>query len=635
MGNQIIDKIEISNFRSIHHQIIDCKELNIFSGLNDTGKSNVLKALNLFFNNETDFQKQLNFNEDFSKIELAKAQKSSKSKQLIRIKIFFNIPKSYKTLKNEKELFVEKTFDRDNLIATKYSNESNSTIKTSISRILTKIKYIYIPALKGENVIQYLLGLLGEYKLIDEKDIEELNSKVNANTVDLSDLLSKSKIAINTTFGLPVLLNDFWQKLNVETQYENFEKLDNEFKASPKAKLKKLNSSYYQIPLGFRGEGVKSKYIPPILQWLQDKNKAKNYIWGIDEPENSLEFRAVEELSSLFCNVYSNNNQIFLTSHSLAFINPRKDVKNKPNLFRCLKGELGETIIMNFNDLFAEQDRLILFEELGVLEVQQEVIEKWRQGESQLREQILGYQKKVQEVNDKLSSITKPLVITEGKTDWKHMKAALQHFKSKNEFSNLDFDFLEYEDIDMGESELDNMCKKYSFVNQPNKIIFIFDRDVEKHLKSKGDGKKFKKWGNNVFSFCIPIPSHRAGYKNISIESYYSDDDLKIADSNGKCLFFTNEIDEKILITKNPTTRKQENIDETYIVMDKPKVEDEKEKKIYDQDASKILDKDGKQVAISKSVFAENVLNKVGNFANVDFKEFKLIFEVIESIINE
>jgi AAA15 family ATPase/GTPase len=128
MESHIIEKIEISNFRSIYHQVIDCKKLNIFSGLNDTGKSNILKALNLFFNNETDFQRNLNFSEDFSKIELAKAQKSSKSKQLIKIKVFFKIPKGYTTLKNEKELFVEKLFDRDNTISIKYSNESNIKI---------------------------------------------------------------------------------------------------------------------------------------------------------------------------------------------------------------------------------------------------------------------------------------------------------------------------------------------------------------------------------------------------------------------------------------------------------------------------------------------------------------------------
>lgn len=634
MENDIIQRIEISNFRSIHHQIIDCKELNIFSGLNDTGKSNVLKALNLFFNNETDFQRRLNFTEDFCKIELAKAQKSSKSKQLIKIKVFFKVPKGYKTLKNENELFVEKLFDRDNNIFIRYSNESNTTIKTSISRLLNKVQYIYIPALKGENVIQYLLGLLGEYKLIDEKDIEDLNEKVNINTVDLSDLLNKSKIAINTSFGLPVLLNDFWQKLNVATLYEDFEKLDAGFKASAKAKLRKLNPSFYQIPLAFRGEGVKSKYIPPILQWLQGKNASKTFILGIDEPENSLEFRAAEELSSLFCNVYSNQNQIFLTSHSLAFINPRKDVKNSPNLFRCLKGNLGETITKNFNDLFLEQNKLDLFEELGVLKVQQEVIENWRQSELQLKEQIISYQNKVEEVSEKLSIITKPLVITEGKTDWKHIKSALLNFKNSNEFIDLDFDFLEYEDVDMGESELEKMCEKYSLVNQPNKIIFIFDRDVERHLTSKGNGKRFKKWPNNVYSFCIPIPSHRTRYKNISIESYYTDRDLKTVDSNGKCLFFTNEIESKRIIKTNLTTSKKENI-ESFVVLENSIAENEKEKKIYDQDASKILDHEGKQVAISKSVFAENVLKKLDGFANMDFKEFKLIFEVIELILKE
>lgn len=634
MENDVIKKIEISNFRSIHHQIIDCKELNIFSGLNDSGKSNILKALNLFFNNETDFQKSLNFTDDFNKIELAKAQKSSKSKQLIRIKVFLKIPKGYNSLKNENELFVEKLFDRDNTIFTRYSNESTTKIKSSISRLLNKVQYIYIPALKGENVIQYLLGLLGEYKLIDQKDIEELNVKVNANTVDLSDLLNKSKIAISTSFGLPVLLNDFWQRLNVATLYEDFDKIDSEFEASNKAKLKKLNPSYFQIPLSFRGEGVKSKYIPPILQWLQDKNNSKTFIWGIDEPENSLEFRAAEELSLLFCNTYSNQNQIFLTSHSLAFINPRSDVKYKPNLFRCLKGKLGETITLKFNDLFLEQNKLDLFEELGVLKVQREVIEKWRQSESQLKKEIDDYQVKVKDVNEKLASISKPIVITEGKTDWKHLKAALNFFRSKSEFNDLDFDLFEYENIDMGESELEKMCEKYSLVNQPHKIIFVFDRDVEKHLKTKGNGKRYKNWQNNVFSFCVPIPSHRARYKNISIESYYTDRDLKITDSNNKCLFFTNEIESKLIVTKNLTTGKKQN-SETFIVLDTPIAENEKEKKIYDQDASKIFDKEGNQVAISKSVFAENVLKRVGNFANVDFKEFRLILNVIELIMNE
>lgn len=43
-----ITEISIKNFRSIVNMNIDVEQLNMFVGLNDVGKSNVLKALNLF-----------------------------------------------------------------------------------------------------------------------------------------------------------------------------------------------------------------------------------------------------------------------------------------------------------------------------------------------------------------------------------------------------------------------------------------------------------------------------------------------------------------------------------------------------------------------------------------------------------
>jgi len=52
---KLVERIEIRYFRSFSEKtikIVDLKDLNIFSGSNDVGKSNVLKALNLFFNNE-------------------------------------------------------------------------------------------------------------------------------------------------------------------------------------------------------------------------------------------------------------------------------------------------------------------------------------------------------------------------------------------------------------------------------------------------------------------------------------------------------------------------------------------------------------------------------------------------------
>lgn len=44
-----IKQIRIKNFRSIVDLDINVDKMNIFVGLNDAGKSNILKALNLFF----------------------------------------------------------------------------------------------------------------------------------------------------------------------------------------------------------------------------------------------------------------------------------------------------------------------------------------------------------------------------------------------------------------------------------------------------------------------------------------------------------------------------------------------------------------------------------------------------------
>lgn len=46
----ILTSVKIKNFRSIEDRTIDLQDLAVFVGNNDAGKSNVLKALNLFFN---------------------------------------------------------------------------------------------------------------------------------------------------------------------------------------------------------------------------------------------------------------------------------------------------------------------------------------------------------------------------------------------------------------------------------------------------------------------------------------------------------------------------------------------------------------------------------------------------------
>lgn len=62
-----IKELRIKNFRSIVKGDISLNNLSVFVGNNDVGKSNILKALNLFFNGETDYAKPLDFSQDYCK----------------------------------------------------------------------------------------------------------------------------------------------------------------------------------------------------------------------------------------------------------------------------------------------------------------------------------------------------------------------------------------------------------------------------------------------------------------------------------------------------------------------------------------------------------------------------------------
>ena len=202
------------------------------------------------------------------------------------------------------------------------------------------------------------------------------------------------------------MLSDFWERLSVDTSFEKTEYISANIKGT--GENRELNTNLFKIPLTSRGEGIKSKYIPPLLEWLNKNNPDNEYVWGIDEPENSLEFSLYEELSGLFYNQYAKNVQCFLTTHSLAFMNPAQDVKFMPNIYRCKKDEYGCTKTRLLSDLFAQVDKFDLFDDLGALNVQKELIEKFREYkiESQkLKDQITELQSKIDSTVDGVKCI--------------------------------------------------------------------------------------------------------------------------------------------------------------------------------------------------------------------------------------
>ena len=252
------------------------------------------------------------------------------------------------------------------------------------------------------------------------------------------------------------------------------------------------------------------------------------------------------------------------------------------------------------------------------------------------------HNKKLKEAIDKSES-SKPIIIMEGATDWKHMRAArnklLETGKYKELFNNLDFEFFEYEaknskentenKVDMGNTALSTMCESYSKMPNSRRMIFIADCDDDKTNKKMSlQGFKYKTWGNNVFSFILPVPDFRKDTPKICIEHLYSDDEIKTEYKEGdipRRLYLGNEFNSYGYMTKED--KSCTNI------------------KLCGSDKISIIDgSSGDRVvnpkednspnfALSKMAFAECVLKKKSGFENFDFSNFIPIFEIIKEII--
>lgn len=147
-----------------------------------------------------------------------------------------------------------------------------------------------------------------------------------------------------------------------------------------------------------------------------------------------------------------------------------------------------------------------------------------------------------------------PLVITEGSTDWKHMKKFWTQFIKQA----CKINFFEYEPgnsqqggsikQEMGSATLLEMCKALSKIKLGKLFIFIADRDEPRIVKEMSDeSKPYKYWANGVYSLVLPVPEHRISTPDICIEHFYSDADIKTfytcSDKKERRLYLGNDFD--------------------------------------------------------------------------------------------
>jgi AAA15 family ATPase/GTPase len=492
-------------------------DITIFTGKNDAGKSNVLKALNLFFNNETESDSIYDFTENFNFKRLDDVRKDSiKGKQFIQIKVTFSRGKQYektlpskftitkKWLRDSSQPIVSDDVARRLTLEGKKYNERSTA---SLTRFINKINYYYIPAIKDNKLFSQMLEALRNTiyneKLIGDVSLNEsmkvLFNKVADSAADLSEEFKKATNIVSM-FATPESIDELYKAMVIITKSEN-----------------------NTVRLDKRGDGIRVRYIPSILNYIAT-NANSMCIWGFEEPENSLEFNLAHQMAMDFANLYSKNSMILLTSHSPAFIN--LESYSIVTILRCFKVDS----ITNIPNKKALLNVVSIEEELGYAKILQEQYNVYLQKIEELRET----KSLVNSLQSELDLYHKPVLLTEGKTDvsilteaWKRLYDTECPFLIKS--CNI------YDETDDVSSA---GCGTLSFALRSHRfdsnyvIVGLFDRDTEGLNSYKLDDNfkldstsRWKKHRNGrAYALPLPIPIGKevfAEFSNLCIEYYF------------------------------------------------------------------------------------------------------------------
>lgn len=513
---KFINKIHIKYFRSLYdiefNQISDT--LTVFTGSNDVGKSNVLRALNLFFNDETDTKDEILFERDFSKLRRKELREKIKTRQLIQIALEISSPVQYKSLPKTFKVF--RNFDRyDEGTDFIFENRIISDKKklAAARRFINSIRFTYIPAIKDKNTFsQILQSLKAHLPPLEKEHLKLFNQQLQKYGDELKQ--------------------DFEEKLNLlpvlslpSTTQELFSTLDFS-----------IADNIVSTSLAQRGDGIRCRFIPSIMNYVA-KNSPYRNIWAIEEPENSLEFLKALELNNTLENEYSNNAQVLVTSHSPAFVGSIAENSNKIVYFLDKEADGKISLEKIDRNLLLDEQKIKLSKKLGYIALQRDLAGCLIKKIEEVKKTKEEYQKLIESI----STTTKSYILcVEGESDKIILETAWNKLYPQQ---RIPF----YIHVCYADSQIKSLLERIEVNNFEEKtFIGLWDFDSA-YNQWKGVSKKWnikqsdekkcllnKKPKEPIYAMLLPIPDNRSIYASkclgdksaLSIELLFPDQRL-------------------------------------------------------------------------------------------------------------
>lgn len=539
---RIIRRVEIKYFRSIYSVVLkQCGSLNVLSGRNDVGKSNVLRALNLFFNGQTDWKTPLDFGRDFSLSRLEQVRKESvKGKQFVQVSVEFERPSNFKGSLPER-FVVKRSWYRDqnqfgqadNLVALDKAGKCPSTLATAqrmLSVFLNRVHFEYVPAVKDRAFFDHVLSRL-QHSLLGAA--LEADNPISQLSGQLADHIGRQ---------VGDLRQDFSRATNLDTSIEPPKQLSGLFQAFQVS----VPSGDSQVSLNLRGDGMQARYIPSVLHYIASKSPSF-FIWGFEEPENSLEFASADSLADDLETRYAEDAQIFITSHSPAMVS-----RTGPGVscYRVWQPDSQTEVERLEYPLDKSVSGARLQEEIGLLRIQQEIHSEYKDKLKQLE----ALSQRIVDLEGEIVVQQLPLVLVEGITDIAILEIAWSKLNP-----GLDIPFLVRSADPLanvpggGGGGATSLAKAIESIHPADNrhVVAVFDHDQEgikafealsKNFKAL-KGLSYEKRHANGYAVALTLavadenlPTVDA--KNLCVEYLFDNDVHQLKDANGRGLEF-------------------------------------------------------------------------------------------------
>lgn len=308
MSDLAFASFHVTRYRSLIDVKIDINNSFpvVICGENNIGKTNFLRALNLFFNHA--FHADLfNPSVDIPHHIYEGSRGGRTNTELTG------------TFQSDIEFIsVKAVFENGGDVTYKINNKDAS--KSEVTDILSKFQFLLVESHNVDlpSLISTILEKDGLLRLDSQRakqtqPLQKLEEFIKLSQKAISDI----EKGINECFGKLTDFDGILKDKQIKISFAEFERLRDVVKSMTSITLFDGNNH----GIASKGSGAQRAVFLALVQYIS-KNSKRKIIWGIDEPEAFLQPRLQKKVADVLSGIVKQENQpVILTTHSQHFIN--------------------------------------------------------------------------------------------------------------------------------------------------------------------------------------------------------------------------------------------------------------------------------------------------------------------------